>query len=114
MWRISTRSFFRPLVLMALVALSLGAFLRFRTSQAANASRASGPATLALQDRAMVHAARRGNPWINFQDGRQPQVVYQGEATGVASVDAKSADPRALAAADFDGDGFADLVVGYA
>lgn len=61
-----------------------------------------------MSERITVQAAGRGNPWIYLSDGRDVITAY----VGAAGLD--RARPLALAAADFDEDGVADLVSGYA
>jgi predicted outer membrane repeat protein len=73
-------------------------------SSKATTQRLDGPVT--------VHAAGRGNPWINLQDGRDLPTVYKGRNVAQA-LQGNSANPLTLASADFDEDGVPDLVVGY-
>ena len=86
----------------------------------ASAARASSnPAAAMVQSqrlidgRLAVHAAGRGNPWLNLQDGRELTTVYKGSNEARALIES-SAQPRTLATADFDEDGVKDLLVGYA
>jgi hypothetical protein len=70
-------------------------------------------------DTITVHAARRGNPWINFQDGRALKSKYIAaaglEAAGLEQpLGQGQAQAVALASGDVNVDGFPDLVVGYA
>jgi parallel beta-helix repeat protein len=60
-----------------------------------------------------VRAAGRGNPSINLSDGVQLQASYSGAVGARRLLAAKLARPCALASADFDEDGVADLVTGY-
>lgn len=48
-----------------------------------------------------VQAAKRGNPYVEFDDGRE---------LGIEQNAAASTQPIALVSADFDSDGFADVV----
>lgn len=66
-----------------------------------------------LQRDVSVHAARRGNPWINLLDGYDlPMTPDQAAGSGWRVADA-STNALSLAAADFDEDGVPDLVCGY-
>ena len=63
--------------------------------------------------RVALHAAGRGNPWINLRDGHDLLTSYTG--TGLEHVlESQAAQPLALAAGDFDEDGVPDLLSGYA
>src|SRR5262245_27067561 len=64
-------------------------------------------ATLAVQ------AAGRGNPWVNFLDGREVPTRHTGPEEFTAAIRDHSAHPKALASADFDEDGVPDLLVAY-
>src|SRR5215213_3170786 len=61
-----------------------------------------------------VHAAGRGKPFLNLQDGREMSVNYRGDQQAVAALQNGSAHARALASADFDRNGAPDVVAGYA
>ena len=61
-----------------------------------------------------VHAAGRGKPFLNFQDGSSMKSVYRGDSVLANALQTGSAQARSLAAADFDLNGTQDLVVGYA
>ena len=50
-----------------------------------------------------IHAKERGNPHINFKDGREIASVPNGQSN-------PSSQPKVLASADFDSDGIADLI----
>src|SRR6201991_1802538 len=60
-----------------------------------------------------VHAAGRGKPFLNLQDGRVMGVTYKGDKAAVAALQSGAAQARALASADFDRNGTPDLVAGY-
>src|ERR1041384_4921461 len=66
-----------------------------------------------LDSAVTVHAAGRMNPFINLRDGHSLPVDYQGGAQAIAALRDNGARPVALAAADFDEDGMADLAAGY-
>src|SRR5215216_3164166 len=61
-----------------------------------------------------VHAAGRGKPYLNFQDGRSMQVVYRGDSTLASALQNGVAQARSLASADFDRNGTPDVLAGYA
>ncbi|MCI0489849.1 MAG: hypothetical protein L0229_24930 [Blastocatellia bacterium] len=61
-----------------------------------------------------VRASGRGNPWINFRDGVDLPVEYAGAPHLEQALIRSESRPLALASADFDEDGVADLVCGYA
>jgi hypothetical protein len=61
-----------------------------------------------------VHAAGRGRPFLNLQDGREMSVNYRGEQSAVAALQNGVAQARALASADFDRNGTPDVVAGFA
>src|SRR5215213_9990488 len=60
-----------------------------------------------------VHAAGRGKPFLNLQDGRGMSVTYRGDQAAIAALQNGSAQARALASADFDRNGTPDVVAGY-
>jgi hypothetical protein len=113
MARLIPGSSLRYLALFMLLAAAVAGLQGLRTTNASRSVQQVRPQTLPLTDKVTVHAAKRGNPWINLADGREPQTVYQGEARAQLSPDSGAVRSLALASADFDGDGFADLVVGY-
>ena len=61
-----------------------------------------------------VHAAGRGKPFLNLQDGRGMSVNYKGDKQAALALQSGAAQPRSLASADFDRNGTPDLVAGYA
>jgi|GEM_PF-2237934 len=61
-----------------------------------------------------LHAAGRGRPFLNLQDGREMSVNYRGEQGAVAALQNGAAQARALASADFDRNGTPDVVAGFA
>ena len=77
----------------------------------------SEPAAAATKPRAgaiAVHAAGRGKPFLNLQDGREMSVEYRGDQKAAAALQNGAAQARSLASADFDGNGTWDLLAGYA
>src|SRR5215213_10392909 len=60
-----------------------------------------------------VHAAGRGKPYLNFQDGRSMKVVYRGESALANALQNGAAQARSLASADFDRNGTPDVVAGF-
>lgn len=76
---------------------------------------AQGPANEAESGVSItLHAAGRGNPWINILDAGDLPTTYAGQASLSARLEAGAAKPLSLASADFDEDGVPDLVSGYA
>ena len=67
-----------------------------------------------LSDAVSVHAAGRGNPFINLSDGRDVITGYDGPTELVEALEENNARPLSLASADFDEDGVPDLISGYA
>src|ERR1041385_5850072 len=61
-----------------------------------------------------VHAAGRGKPFLNLQDGREMSVTYHGDREAAAALKSDAAQPRSLASADFDHNGTPDVVAGFA
>lgn len=60
-----------------------------------------------------VHAAARGNPWINLKDGQEVPTVYAGDGRLQAVMKQGQITATALASADLDEDGVPDLISGY-
>ncbi|HKR58345.1 MAG TPA: VCBS repeat-containing protein, partial [Pyrinomonadaceae bacterium] len=79
-------------------------------------SRKSAPSARAESSRSgvTVHAAGRGTPYLNLQDGREMSVAYRGDRGVINALQNGAAHPRALASADFDGNATPDVVAGYA
>ncbi len=61
-----------------------------------------------------VHAAGRGKPYLNFQDGRSMQAIYRGDSALTSALQNGVAQARSLASADFDRNGTPDVLAGYA
>ncbi len=107
------QSFRIYLVLMCLLAASLVLSQGQVTSEASRSDQPSRPQTVPFAGKVTARAAKRGNPRINWSDGRELETVYKSGPQAMSTSDS-SRRPLALASADFDGDGFADLVIGYA
>jgi hypothetical protein len=54
-----------------------------------------------------------GKPLVNLKTPRNLELTYAGSADAVAALQAGTANPTALAAADFDSDGAMDVLAGY-
>lgn len=67
-----------------------------------------------MSEEVTVHAAGRGNPWINLSDGRELITPYSGPIELTRVLEQNEARPMALCSADFDEDGVPDLISGYA
>jgi len=67
-----------------------------------------------LSEEVTVHAAGRGNPWINLSDGHELITPYSGPAELTQLLERNEACPLSLCSADFDEDGVPDLISGYA
>lgn len=68
-------------------------------------------ADVARESQKTVNAAQRGFPLLNLQDGRKLGTTYRGAATALEGAQARA---TAMATADFNQDGAADLVAAYA
>lgn len=64
-------------------------------------------------ERIVVRAAGRGNPLITLRDGIETPTAHSNSALKERLFKQDQAQVRALASADFDEDGIADLVAGY-
>ena len=67
-----------------------------------------------LDDEISLHAAWRGNPWINLSDGHELITPYRGPAELTEVLERNQARPLSLCSADFDEDGVPELISGYA
>src|SRR6202008_3202991 len=101
------------------IYLLIGVLLCVTFAMRSGKSEASGPGgdlltdqVLPLQSSVTIQAAKRGNPWINLADGHEMQSSFKGSAKAMLASGAVRA--RSLGSADFNGDGFNDLIVGYA
>jgi hypothetical protein len=67
-----------------------------------------------MSDEISVHAAGRGDPWINLSDGHELITPYSGPVELIEILERNEARPLSLCSADFDEDGVPDLISGYA
>jgi hypothetical protein len=67
-----------------------------------------------MSEEITVHAAGRGNPWINLSDGHELIMPYSGPSELTRVLERNEARPLSLCSADFDEDGVPDLISGYA
>jgi hypothetical protein len=67
-----------------------------------------------MSDDISIHAAGRGNPWINLSDGHELITPYSGPPELTRLLEQNEARPLSLCSADFDEDGVPDLISGYA
>lgn len=67
-----------------------------------------------MSEEVTVHAAGRGNPYINLSDGHELITPYSGPAELTSMLERNEARPLSLCSADFDEDGVPDLISGYA
>src|SRR5712692_7652601 len=61
-----------------------------------------------------VREEGRGKAFLNLRNGKELPVTYSGEEKFIEPLRKGSARPLTLASADFNVDGFPDLVCGYA
>jgi hypothetical protein len=98
------------------VGIALAPVLIHRTQSGA-ATASSKPPQIQrarMSDEVSVHAAGRGNPWINLSDGHELITPYSGPAELTQILERNEACPLSLCSADFDEDGVPDLISGYA
>jgi hypothetical protein len=103
---------------LALIGLVVGLmpptnWIRVAASSSQGAARQKAASAL-MSRQVVVHAAGHGTPWVNLSDGRDGLTTYTGAAALRQIVEENLARPHALATGDFDEDGVADLVSGYA
>lgn len=105
---------------LAVSATALALIIAFRPGSweaTASASTKNNQAQLELArmgDEVTVHAAGRGNPFINLSDGRELITPYSGPPELTTILQRNEARPLSLCSADFDEDGVPDLISGYA
>jgi CSLREA domain-containing protein len=71
-------------------------------------------ATIKALPTAAVKASKSDGSFLKLSDGLNQTTTYTGSAEVIAALQSNNAKPLALASADFDHDGFADLVTAYA
>ncbi|HEU4834977.1 MAG TPA: hypothetical protein VFS90_11200, partial [Pyrinomonadaceae bacterium] len=103
-------------ICLIVVAVPLALYVRVKSEDSAKFSKAESSVTVTkrAKDQVTVHAANRGKPFLNLQDGREMSVTYKGDQAAVAALQSGAAQARALASADFDRNGTPDVVAGYA
>jgi uncharacterized repeat protein (TIGR01451 family) len=97
--------------------LSLIAFISVRNTSAfgvAPSAQESNEVRGFLGASTSAQGAGRGNPWISLSDGLTLPAQYQGSSRLVQQLNDNQIRPLSVASADFDEDGVADLVTGYA
>ncbi len=120
--RMPIRTALKLLAVLSIVAfIPLALYVRVNSKNAAAVSSAAANSAAAKPLVAMepkkqvtVQAAGRGNPFLNLKDGRQMALAFRGSSEVTSALQSGAASSRAGAAADLDGDGAPDLVVGYA
>jgi hypothetical protein len=85
--------------LLAIAGLLFLAYFPLARIRAANAGATILPST--------------GKPLVNLKNTHNLKVTYTGSADAVAALQGGTANPTALAAADFNSDGATDVVAGY-
>ncbi|HXF41895.1 MAG TPA: hypothetical protein VN687_19420 [Blastocatellia bacterium] len=110
----------RAQILALIGAIALASVIVHRTQQKAVAesgaavSKQSHIQLARVSGEVTVHAAGRGNPWINLSDGHELLTPYRGPAELTTLLERNEARPLSLCSADFDEDGVPDLISGYA
>ncbi|MFY9573185.1 MAG: FG-GAP-like repeat-containing protein, partial [Blastocatellia bacterium] len=104
------------IIVIAAIALVAVFFARktAATGQKGNAAKQSGFQLATMSDEISVHAAGRGNPWINLDDGHELITSYSGPPEITQLLERNGARSFSLCSADFDEDGVPDLISGYA
>jgi hypothetical protein len=114
--RITVRAAAKLLALFFVIgAVPLALYVRVKSEDSARFSKAdkSVELTKLAKEAVTVHAAGRGKPFLNLQDGREMTVTYRGDQAAAAALQSGAAQARALAAGDLDSNGTQDVVVGY-
>ena len=103
-----------PFRLYALsVALLITLTVVARLGASAGAKSKSSTQADASQLMVTMPATEAAKPYFNFQNGHEPRLDYRGGENLTAALQSGQAQPRALASADFDGNGTPDVVAGY-
>jgi hypothetical protein len=105
------RRLFSLLGLALLAACCLGVY-RFTAVQAAAALPISATPGALLSDRVIIQG--KASPLLKLSDGRELISAFAGNPQARQALMSGEAHPLALATADFDEDGTADLIAGYA
>src|SRR5215212_10144244 len=119
-FRISTRTALKLLAICLIVAsVPLALYVRVKSEYSAAFNKDSGAVKTAAvkkdaKGQVTVHAAGRGQPYLNLQDGRKASVEYRGDSALASALQNGAAQARALASADFDRNGTPDVVASYA
>jgi hypothetical protein len=102
-------------ICLIVAAVPIAFYVRVKSKDSPKFSKAERfvTSTKRAKENVTVHAAGRGKPFLNFQDGHQVSVTYRGDQAAVAALQTGGAQPRALASADFDRNGTPDVVAGY-
>ncbi|HJY30558.1 MAG TPA: hypothetical protein VJ306_21170, partial [Pyrinomonadaceae bacterium] len=102
-------------IFLIVAAVPLALYVRVKSEDSARFSKAdeSVARTRRAKGQPTVHAAGRGKPFLNLQDGREMSVTYRGDDAAGAALQNGLAQARALASADFDRNGTPDVVAGY-
>ncbi|HKV35207.1 MAG TPA: hypothetical protein VJP89_12810, partial [Pyrinomonadaceae bacterium] len=103
-------------ILLIAVAVPLSLYVRVKSEGGTWFSKAVNSVSPArrAKEHVTVHAAGRGKPFLNLQDGREMGVTYRGDQAAVAALQSGAAQARALASGDFDRNGTPDVVAAYA
>ncbi len=100
-------------ILLIVAAVPLALYVRVKSEDSAKwfgKAENSVVPTRRPKEHVTVHAAGRGKPFLNLQDGREMSVTYRGDDAAVAALQSGAAQARALASADFDRNGTPDVV----
>src|SRR5882672_10627526 len=94
------------LMLLVIALITVGSMDKWRTA----ASVQIEPRKAYLSNEVQINAAKRGNPWINVEDGRAAVAESAGPDELRSDFDTGNSRPLSMATADFDEDGTSDLV----
>src|SRR5678815_5720653 len=102
-------------ICLIVAAVPIALYVRVMSNDSARffKTEESSARTKRPKEQVTVHAAGRGRPFLNLQDGHEMGVTYQGDPAAVAALQSGGAQARALASADFDRNGTPDVVAGY-